>query len=203
MKNKIKGFTLIELLVVIAIMGVLASIIISSLNRARALARDAVRISEFRQFATALEAFYMEYGKYPCGDAFYAGVHRDDSDSCPFLDGNAGSDPSYEWCDSQHTPDTQCTEYPTFGLKTAGYLGVTDFEDHPYAQKTGGGYLYVYTAMPPDRQQYLLQTKLEANTAAMQNDGGICSLRYEVGNGKTVLELHQGISDSNFRCNPP
>jgi len=53
-----KGFTLIELLVVIAIIGLLASIILVSLNSARQKARDTRRISDLRQVALGLELYY-------------------------------------------------------------------------------------------------------------------------------------------------
>lgn len=58
-KNK-KGFTLIELLVVIAIIGILASIVLVSLNSAREKARDVRRVSDMRQIALALEMYYDE-----------------------------------------------------------------------------------------------------------------------------------------------
>lgn len=48
------GFTIIELLVVIAIIGVLASIVLTSLASARARARDARRISDLKQMLTAI-----------------------------------------------------------------------------------------------------------------------------------------------------
>ncbi|MBI2587957.1 type II secretion system protein [Candidatus Azambacteria bacterium] len=65
-RNKQRGFTLIELLVVIAIIGVLASIVLVSLNTARAKARDARRISDLRQLQLALEIYAdQNAGKYP------------------------------------------------------------------------------------------------------------------------------------------
>lgn len=62
--NKSKAFTLIELLVVIAIIGLLSSIVLVSLNAARAKARDARRASDLREISTALELYYHEYGGY-------------------------------------------------------------------------------------------------------------------------------------------
>jgi prepilin-type N-terminal cleavage/methylation domain-containing protein len=52
------GFTLIELLVVIAIIGVLASIVLASLNSARQKSRDARRIADIKQLQLALELYY-------------------------------------------------------------------------------------------------------------------------------------------------
>jgi prepilin-type N-terminal cleavage/methylation domain-containing protein len=60
MKQDKRGFTLIELLVVIAIIGVLAGIVLVSLNTARARGRDAKRISDVKQIQTALELFFND-----------------------------------------------------------------------------------------------------------------------------------------------
>ena len=63
-KKNQKGFTLIELLVVIAIIGVLATIVLVSLNTARSKARDSRRVSDLRQLALALEMYYDDNDAY-------------------------------------------------------------------------------------------------------------------------------------------
>lgn len=59
-----KGFTLIELLVVIAIISLLSSVVLASLNSARAKARDAKRMSDLHNIQLALEMYYDKYGTY-------------------------------------------------------------------------------------------------------------------------------------------
>lgn len=63
--NRQKGFTLIELLVVIAVIGVLAAVILASLNSARAKGRDAKRLSDLKQVQIALELYYDTFNAYP------------------------------------------------------------------------------------------------------------------------------------------
>jgi len=58
MKKFTRGFTLIELLVVIAIIGILASIVLVSLNGARNKGADARITSDVSQLRTALETGY-------------------------------------------------------------------------------------------------------------------------------------------------
>jgi len=67
MKNLKRGFTLIELLVVIAIIGILSSVVLASLNSARAKSRDAKRLSDIKSLQLALELYFDQEKTYPIG----------------------------------------------------------------------------------------------------------------------------------------
>ena len=71
--RKYSGFTLIELLVVIAIIGILAAVVLVSLNSARAKSRDARRVADVHQMQTALELYYNDCGGYPATGPLTAG----------------------------------------------------------------------------------------------------------------------------------
>jgi type II secretion system protein G len=126
-----RGFTLIELLVVIAIIGILASVILASLNSARAKARDARRVSDLHQLQIALEEYYDQYGSYPIG--------------------SAGSDRS-QWVNNTSTgPDN-----PLGALRDAGILTSIPYDPgtNGYAGTgCGGAQFYAYWS---DGQNYLL-----------------------------------------------
>src|SRR3954468_12168185 len=76
---KVRGFTLIELLVVIAIIGVLASIVLASLDSSRKKGRDARRLSDVKQIQLALELYYDQNNAFPtcisnAANSYSAGV---------------------------------------------------------------------------------------------------------------------------------
>ncbi len=60
------GFTLIELLVVIAIIGLLASVVLVSLNGVRVKARDTKRVAEIKQLSTVIQLYIDDNnGSFP------------------------------------------------------------------------------------------------------------------------------------------
>ena len=64
MKNLKKGFTLIELLVVVAIIGILASVVLASLNTARTKGADAAVKANLANTRAQAEIFYDAAGVY-------------------------------------------------------------------------------------------------------------------------------------------
>jgi len=117
-----KGFTLVELLVVIAIIGLLASIILVSLQGPRATARDTKRRGDIRQIQTAME---LCYGDSACGEGAEAYLF---STTYPAAIGTyipvMPDDPQatgYSWLDNLTPDDNQ--EYCVFAdLEDGGYI---------------------------------------------------------------------------------
>lgn len=78
-----KAFTLIELLMVIAIIGLLSSVIFVALSSARAKARNAVRLSNIKNYVTVFEIVYDSHGEFPDpGDSFWYCLGDYENDEC-------------------------------------------------------------------------------------------------------------------------
>ncbi len=60
-----RGFTLVDLLVIASLIGLLLSLILTSINVIRARGYDTTRKSEMRQLQTALELYHNDHGEYP------------------------------------------------------------------------------------------------------------------------------------------
>jgi len=95
-----KGFTLIELLVVIAIIGILASIVLASLNTARKKSRDARRIADLNQIRLANELYFdSNSGSYAATIAALAGADScGTGNKCIAVEPTAPAPGSYTYC---------------------------------------------------------------------------------------------------------
>lgn len=60
-----KGFTLLELLVVIAIIGVLAAVVIATLDAGNQKSNDTKRVAELKEIQKALNLYFVDNGHYP------------------------------------------------------------------------------------------------------------------------------------------
>lgn len=77
---------MIELLVVIAIMGVLATIVLSSLPTARSRARDAKRLTDMKAIYTALVQYELDHGFVPRTTSYGVAINNfDKSTSSNFM----------------------------------------------------------------------------------------------------------------------
>ena len=72
------GFTLIELLVVITIIIILMGLLFPAFRGAQDQAKKAQAKNDLVQIVTAINAFYTEYGQYPCASQAGAGSEAQD-----------------------------------------------------------------------------------------------------------------------------
>ncbi|MEI8339184.1 MAG: prepilin-type N-terminal cleavage/methylation domain-containing protein [bacterium] len=59
------GFTLVEMVVVIAIIGIMTTIVVSSISGNKSRARDDKRVGDIKNMQLALEFFYLKNKTYP------------------------------------------------------------------------------------------------------------------------------------------
>ncbi len=62
-----QGFTLIELLIIVAVLGILSTVTLITLTGSTSHARDTRRMSDLKQYQTALETYYSSNDAYPTG----------------------------------------------------------------------------------------------------------------------------------------
>ncbi len=83
-KKHNSGFTLIELLVVIAIIGILASVVLASLNSAREKSRNASYAAQLKQYQSALEMYFADHGSYPIVSGYACIGTGHEGNSCTY-----------------------------------------------------------------------------------------------------------------------
>jgi type II secretion system protein G len=74
MKRNSKGFTLIELLIVVAIIGIIVAIAIPNLLNAIQRAKQRRTMGDERSVATAIEAYGVDYNRYPPAAGYTLGT---------------------------------------------------------------------------------------------------------------------------------
>ncbi|OHA85132.1 MAG: hypothetical protein A2408_00825 [Candidatus Yonathbacteria bacterium RIFOXYC1_FULL_52_10] len=145
-KSTQKGFTLIELLVVISIIGLLSSVVLSSLNTARSKGRDAQRISDLTQLQKALALYYDQNGRYPNTSGFCT---------------------SYDECSSAQGAwsSTDIAVNPLYAVVAGGFISKLPIDPkntpaNNVLQTTASDYSYYYSTSGTN-QTYDLVARLE------------------------------------------
>jgi len=100
------GFTLIELLIVVLIIGVLAGIAVPRVAGYSNAAKKRACQANMKQIATALEAYYIDHGRYPDDDDelknALEGTYLKALPKCPGNDENNKGSAEYEYSQEEN-----------------------------------------------------------------------------------------------------
>lgn len=158
---KQKGFTLIELLVVVSIIGVLATIVISSLGEAKKKVNDSARIQTLKQMEIALELYYLDNDEYPRAN--------------------------YAWGVNNSGANYQNTAAQNFIMDISPYLKDVDVNEVFLGGGIRWGSFYYKSVAANNYQTYGAMIKTDSRPRASETDGGyfpsITTLQYSQSEG--------------------
>lgn len=160
-KDCSQGFTLVELLLAMVVLGVLTSVVAIAINPAQRLAqaRDSKRISDLKQIAEALEAYFTVNRFYPLPTCTFNSWERSEKA------GNQGD------CSGNKA---EFMEYLTEGswLKRVP-LDPLHFKDNPL-------WGYLYTASPDGKHFCLLAHLEDSSNQILTNDANFADLNCDL-----------------------
>src|SRR6266436_6685549 len=153
LSHRYSGFTLIELLVVIAIIGVLASLLLPALSRAKSKSRSVVCISQLRQLGIATRLYTDEHNNILPSAELLPSMPIDSSNALPRI------------CDvlasyvGKTTPATNSTStvfkcpadaVARFATEGSSYQWNTELNGHRMDETTSGNVKFVVVWVGPE-----------------------------------------------------
>jgi len=182
-----KGFTLIELLIVLALISILAGILIVVIKPQEIFrrARDSQRMADLRNVASAIEAYLADTNLTSptwC-TASTTSFSKSGITSAP---ANWPTIPSGYTVTSTDSVAIDGTGWVKIPLSASTLVNLSALPQDPINGVVGSvAYVYAFVCSPT-LGAYELDAKLEANTGAMQTDGGNQTFLYEVGSNKNL-----------------
>lgn len=162
------GFTVVELLVVIVVIGILATIVLVSYNRAQAQARDTKRVADLEAISDAITAYRLKYN-----DPIQSGSCTGGS--------NGGGDGWFNYVGGTYTKSILSC------LTDKGYLTAehtdpsgcgTTTQAAPGETCNKPGYTYMKDTCTVSGQTVtvvMARLELSGNVADLQGTNGVCS----------------------------
>jgi type IV pilus assembly protein PilA len=174
------GFTLVEFMVVIAIIGLLSSVILTTLNRGRVKARDVKRVTDVQAIVTALQLFYSEHRRFPCHEvdssyssANFLGILEDEGliSEVPIDPINTYAGLLYYYYLSYHSPDNDaCGQYAVVGFNTELPIPNCPFGGYKVPDFTETTHCHIFMPRPPSFCILKEDTECEERDRAAVNE---------------------------------